>query len=567
MSLFYELFGEHKQKLSAFDRALNNAEVKSVSVDKNDNSLVMVVGFPILLKEETLDNLSKQLSSLLGVEGVYIEPVFPSKLLSNKYDRELTEVIRRRLVVANGFLDGCEYQYDEGFNNLTVVLAGAGKNILSGNICESVIKEIIRSRFGVDLNVTIEQKVQSEAPSLEEMQQQIDMQIQKKAEESHKDKPVSATVIEEGYPYYTDSVRVIYGNKIKSKPTPMSQIMPDDDRVVVWGKIFAVDSRLTKNGEKYIIDFNVTDFTDSFTCTVFERKEYCEVLINKLEKGAFVVIAGTRTFDKYKGEVVINPKSICLVTPVEKEDDEPEKRVELHLHTNMSQLDAMTPPAELVKRAIKWGHKAIAITDHGCVQGFPEARVAAGDKIKIIYGIEGYFVDDITEPDVAIKDKPTYHQIILVKNSVGLKNLYKLVSMSNVTYFYKRPRMPKSEIIKHREGLIIGSACEAGELYRAILEEKSEEEITKIASFYDYLEIQPVGNNKFMLEAHSDPNSKNPERNARYDKIHTVEDIENINRKVIAIAAEDKNIEQVYRLNLQLFPLTKSIKENNNEKA
>jgi len=202
----------------------------------------------------------------------------------------------------------------------------------------------------------------------------------------------------------------------------------------------------------------------------------------------------------------------------------------------MSQLDAITPPAELVKRAIKWGHKAIAITDHGCVQGFPDACEAAGGKIKIIYGVEAYFVDDISEPEIPLESKPYFHQIILVKNNVGLKNLYKLVSMSNIKYFHYKPRIPKSELIKHREGLIIGSACEAGELYRAIVEEKSEKEILDIASFYDYIELQPVGNNQFMVRAHSDPMSKNPEKDKRYDKIKNLDDIRDINRKVVAVA-------------------------------
>lgn len=139
-------------------------------------------------------------------------------------------------------------------------------------------------------------------------------------------------------------------------------------------------------------------------------------------------------------------------------------------------------------------------------------------------------------PDKTYKELRSYHQIILVKNHIGLKNLYKLISKSNIDYFYKKPRMPKSEIMKHREGLIIGSACEAGELYRAILEERPEQEIMEIASFYDYLEIQPVGNNRFMIDAHSDPSAKNPDKNKEFDKITCIEDIENINRKVIAIA-------------------------------
>ena len=166
----------------------------------------------------------------------------------------------------------------------------------------------------------------------------------------------------------------------------------------------------------------------------------------------------------------------------------------------------------------------------------PSPANAAKGKIKIIYGVEGYFVDDLKNPDKDFKELPSYHQIILAKNNTGLKNLYQLISMSNTQYFYKRPRTLKSELLKHREGLIIGSACEAGELYRAILEERPEQEILEIASFYDYLEIQPTGNNRFMIAAHSDPNAKNPEKNKEFDKITCVEDIENINRRVIAIA-------------------------------
>lgn len=310
----------------------------------------------------------------------------------------------------------------------------------------------------------------------------------------------------------------------------------DETPATIWGRIFCFEERTSKKGKHKIINFYITDNTYSFMASMIVKIEQSDELLAHLKDGVTVLLYGNVKYDSFKGDYIIEPKAISTVEVIEKEDNAPEKRVELHLHTNMSQMDGMTPPKKLVERAIRWGHKAIAITDHGCVQGFPEAANAAKGKIKIIYGVEGYFVDDLKNPDKDFKELPSYHQIILAKNNTGLKNLYQLISMSNTQYFYKRPRTLKSELLKHREGLIIGSACEAGELYRAILEERPEQEILEIASFYDYLEIQPTGNNRFMIAAHSDPNAKNPEKNKEFDKITCVEDIENINRRVIAIA-------------------------------
>lgn len=533
MALFYELFKDLRQALAPYDRALENAEIVSCTPDLKASTLTSEVRFNILLKEETLDAVAKIIAESYRLESVTIEPRFPKNLLSNKYDSQLVELIKRNIVVANGYLNGCDFIYSENNEKLEIKLAGGGREILVSNGCEEMLERVIRERFGVEIKVCISQAPQVEKPSLEEMQEKIDREIQSR---EIKKTEVTASVIEEGIPYYTDSLVTIYGNKVKGKPVKMSDIGPDDDRVTVWGKIFFVESKLTRNGDNYRITFKLTDYTSSQTCSIFEKTVYANELLDKLLEGKYAVLSGTRDYDNYRGEMVIHPRSICLVTPIEKTDDEPEKRVELHLHTNMSQLDAVTPPAELVKRAIKWGHKAIAITDHGCVQGFPEACEAAGGKIKIIYGVEAYFVDDIKEPEIPLDNKPYFHQIILAKNNVGLKNLYKLISMSNVNYFHYKPRIPKSELIKHREGLIIGSACEAGELYRAIVEEKSEQEILEIASFYDYIELQPVGNNQFMVRAHSDPMSKNPERDKRYDKIKNIDDIRDINRKVVAVA-------------------------------
>lgn len=545
MAKFYELFSEYKKELQRYDRALNDAEVLRVIPDSMTNSITAIIKFNLLLKESTVYAIDSILKNCYDLEEFSIEPVFETSLFGEKYYAELIEVIKTKVVVANGFLNNCSMVYDSEKGTFDIFLAGGGKEILSANGCERATAQIIKERFNIDVNVSIIQKENVVAESIEEIQQKIDKQMQaeveKKKNETKPEVKMPATVVEEGYPYYTDSVRAVYGNKVTGPPMRMSDLSYDDHRVTVWGRVFGVETRETKKGDKFIISFNLTDESYSYSAVVFEKKEYVDSLLKFLTNGAFITLSGGFEFDNYRGETILKPRSICIVTPIERMDNEEEKRIELHLHTNLSTMDGMTDPKLLVERAIKWGHKAIAITDHGCVQGFPDARNASKGKIKILYGVEGYFVDDIKNPEVDIKDKPYYHQIILVKNSVGLKNLYKLVSMSNTKYFYRKPRMPKSEVMKYREGLIIGSACEAGELYRAILMGKSEEEILEIASFYDYLEIQPVGNNQFMIEQHSDPSHAakkgyDPDKDRLYDKINCIDDIREVNRQIVAIA-------------------------------
>lgn len=559
MTLFYDLFPECKQQLQAFDVVLSKAVVEGLENCAEQRALNVTVRFDRLVSERTLSAVCAVIGGYLGgTVQVTVLPKFDSTLLSAKYVSELILYLKKRVAVANGFLDDSEWDF--GDDTVTVTLQHGGKAILDGAHCAAALEACIRERFDKQVSACFDELQMDYEQELQSMQAQIDKADEERRaaealERSHgagakkqtvapqaaePDGKPRERIVKEGVPYYLDSVRPIYGNIIRRDPMPIKDIeLPeaqDEIPVTIWGRVFCFEERTSKKGKHKIINFYITDNTYSFMASMIVKIEQSEDLLAHLKDGVHILLYGNVKYDSFKGDFIVEPKAVSTVEVIEKEDNAPEKRVELHLHTNMSQMDGMTPAKKLVERAIRWGHKAIAITDHGCVQGFPDAANAAKGKIKIIYGVEGYFVDDMKNPDKDFKSLPSYHQIILVKNHTGLKNLYKLVTMSNTKYYYKRPRILKSELMKHREGLIIGSACEAGELYRAILEERSEEEITEIASFYDYLEIQPTGNNRFMIAAHSDPNAKNPDKNKEFDKITCIEDIENINRKVIAIA-------------------------------
>ena len=505
---------------------------------------------------------------------------------------------------------------------------------------------------------------------------------------------------------------------VKGDPIKIKDISVDSDKVVIDGELIAdtMDSREIKNGEKVILMFNVYDGTSSITCKAFLDTDKFKTVSKRIKGSKGLKIDGIAKYDQFAKEITVMANTIIETQgtkKVKRMDDAVKKRVELHMHTQMSQMDAITPCADLVKRAVSWGWNAIAITDHGVVQSFPDAHKLlekTGDDIKVLYGVEGYFVPDkdpgvfnskgqsldteycvldlettgisyktekITEvgiikykngevidefecfvnpekpippkvveithitddmvkdadtidkvipkiidfigdsvlvahnadfdigylkynfekygyklentyidtlrlakaifPDLkkyklgliadALKIKvdvahralddvktlvavfkvmiertkeehgktiddfdlkfetdfkklPSYHIIIIAKNYVGLKNLYKLVSYSHLNYFYKKPKILKSMLNKYREGLIIGSACEAGELYRAVLNQKPQEEIEAIASYYDYLEIQPIGNDEYLVREGTVPND---------------EALRNINRQIVAL--------------------------------
>ena len=318
-----------------------------------------------------------------------------------------------------------------------------------------------------------------------------------------------------------DGNEIIFGKEINCSITAMRDVNYESGVVAVRGRVISCETRAFQNGNAMAI-FYITDNTNALTVKFFFDQKDLKAVNGTIKKNLYLTVMGNAEQDRYSGELTIAAQSIVKYKPVEKVDDAPVKRVELHLHTNMSPQDAVTRPDQLIPRALKWGHKAVAITDHGVVQAYPEVYKAAKNKdIKVIYGVECYLTNQQEEmPLQSAKQFKSYHCILLVKNQVGLKNLYKLISRSHIDHFYKRPRIPKYVLDSHREGLIVGSACCDGELFSAFLNNEKEEELERIASYYDYLEIQPVGNNMFLI---------------REGVLNSVKDIEKINTEIVKL--------------------------------
>ena len=400
--------------------------------------------------------------------------------------------------------------------------------------------------FGREMKVAFSGKTElSEGEKSEKMKKAAAPSVPKKKKEEKKFAGIPA----DGLPVYLESASPVIGGAINSKPIKLCDVAPDQGNCTVWGKVFLTDSHETRDGRSVFYSISITDKTGSYTLKARVQKDSAEhkVYEEKLKKGACLLVNGTVNYDTYARENLITPRAISIVQEVPLDDGCDKKRVELHLHTNMSQMDGMTPVSKLIKKAYALGHPAMAITDHGVVHSFPEAAqtradiIKSGGNIKIIYGVEAYMIHDDQHPDIIANKKNIrrYHFIILVKNQTGLKNLYKLISISHIDNYHVRPLMTMSNLKQYREGLIYGTACEQGELFDAVVDKKSDEEIMEIAKFYDYLEIQPVGNNRFMLRKDTLMNIKNADRRerllAKYKDLTTDEDLQNLNRKVVEI--------------------------------
>lgn len=720
---------------------ISQGELTQLNINKQARLITLAVKFNGLVERNTLFDTEKLITKILAYHTV-IKPHFPTELFSADYFPQLYAAVRRDIPSINGTLNNAEVRFEN--NTLTINLLNGGKTLLDSKGFDKALIKLVSEEFNLYISVNytgtfeVEENSEEYKAAIQDAQEKINRENLQKAAEFYQEEVETAEKREEKHAENTaveievregnfatpqiiqSSIRPLYGRSIRGKMIPISSISGDSGRIVVWGDVFDIEKKVTKSGDKNIFTIDITDYTGSTTAKVFNSIKESAVIDN-IKKGDTIVVQGDVEYDKYAGELVVNARSIGTAQKVKVVDNAEKKRVELHMHTNMSQMDAVTSAGDLVNRAYQWGHKAVAITDHGVAQAFPDAMKAADkinkdeEKIKIIYGVEAYFMDDLVEsvkgdadtgfdgtficfdiettglsaardkiteigavkvengvitdtfstfanPEMPIPQKitqltgitddmvkdapsqseavgaflefagdnvlvahnapfdtsfiakacedmgreynytsidtvaisrailtdiknckldtvakflrlgdfnhhratddaemlarifinlcqrltddygitktndintkiaggdfkklPTYHQIILVKNKTGLKNLYRLISYSHLNYFYKKPRIPKSELVKYREGLIIGSACCAGQLYMAILEGKPWGELKQIASFYDYLEIQPAGNNSFMI---------------RDGRFNSVDELHEIDRTIIKLAKE-----------------------------
>ena len=531
---------------------IGNGDITSFTVSRQDRELAVGLNLESFIDYGIIENSQNQIARAMELKKVHINPRFPKSEFSLDNIERILEYVRHESPAANGFFDGCEAELED--RTLTLCLKKGGKDVLESQKVDRAIANKIYELFDLDFVVIF---LEVQAFDIEKaVQKAVE---ERRAEEQHKKEEEEKNVNHELWdelPVFKDTLKKIYGKAIHEKPKNIADVSTEDGYITVWGDVLKTEVRETKRGTSKIFDFDISDYTSSITVKMFDDKRVIDPLVEKINEAGTLVISGGYQFDTFSNQYVLRPYAIASIKKAEKTDDEPEKRIELHMHTSLSEMDAISSPTALVKQAIKWGHEAVAITDHGVVQALPEAYAASGkgSKIKLILGMEGYLVDDEKYPDflnMKTNQYERYHIIFLVKEDTsmdesipkeerkyGRKNLYEMISASNVKYFKKRPLIPKSLLRKKRDCIIVGSACEQGEVYQAILDDVDEDKLEEIASFYNYLEIQPNGNNAFMLRTSDQEyvtNKRGEEKKNRYWKVNSEEDLININKKIIAL--------------------------------
>ncbi len=512
---YQELPSDVSMRLDTF---LNYILLERVEIVPEQRKWILHLSLSCPVQEEILglltESLKKRLNSGNENNGITIEiktkmsPDVTLEMLCQEHWLQIIQDIHEKVPSLKVWLNA-SVKYEVVKNRLTFFVP----SMMAMEYCQlkqDSLESFFRQKYGLDARIFWEIE---ETAAEEEIYFDAEKEEQKYVEEILSQKPEEKKEKKE-------QNAVLLGREIKGTPTPLADIHDEEKQVIVEGEVCETEIRLLKSGRQ-LLSFGLTDKTNSIGCKLFfdEGKKPLEI-----NKGDWLRVKGAVQFDRYTTELTLMPRDMMLVPKTSKPDIAEEKRVELHLHTKHSEMDGVSSIQNMVKRAGEWGHPAIAVTDHGVVQAFPDAA-EAGKKygVKIIYGMEGYLVEDDGTNPVELSRSRSFHIIILAKDYTGLKNLYKLVTASHMEYFYRRPRIPRSLLDAHREGLILGSACESGELMRAILQKKDAAEIKKIASYYDYLEIQPLGNNRFML--------KNGEVSSEQELI-------DMNRRIVSLSKE-----------------------------
>ena len=526
--------------------AFSDTTLKTCDIDTENRVIYLEIETETYIKKQYTDAFVNCIKKALNLKKVTVNYVYLNDCFCKQACIDVAEKLSFKLSFINGFLNNANFNLNG--ENLDIELKNGGYDVIERTGFVKEFKKEVLSIFNKNVEITFSGVLKTEEvlPPPEEPVFEYEYPI---PEEPVFEEP---QVFEEtsDLPEFLSDVTLFYGKNLDTRRTSLNMINKPTEmgqKVLVsgWGEVFGYEEKNinTKRGPKVVVSFCLSDGTDSVFCKMFMDPEKMET-IKKVKNGNIIVFSGSYSFDNFIHDYVLEPKAMATAVKSKKTDNAKEKRVELHCHTNMSMKDAVCSAQGVINKAFEYGHKAIAITDHGVVQSYPAAAAAVskiqknGGDFKLIYGVEAYFADD-TKGETDITKLSRYHQIILVKDLVGLKNLYMLVSKAHIDDFYKRPITRKSELLKHREGLIIGSACEAGELYTAVVDGKSDEELLEIAKFYDYLEIQPISNNEFMVRDSGKPDKVNKKgiiTPNRFKHVTSEEVIKNFNRKIVEIA-------------------------------
>ncbi len=530
-----DVFQDYKK-----DGAILEAEITKMNLYKKSNKLEIDITSQNQIKINELNDFESYLSTRFLIKIIDLSVKYENGDFECDLNNDWKDVIKyiaTKFPITKAILK--ESSASIKGNEAIINLKTNSSDFLHSYSVDKALEKLFFNVYGKKIKVTYnesltEEEIIEKKHILEEIQDNLcknlmnDMAIA--TQEKKKAKQEEAVVEEEAIQEEEEEqTPLIIGRSpnIKEQIVKIKDLTPDYGKVAIQGKVIKTDSRELKNG-KTLVMFDVYDGTSTITCKSFVEPEKVSKVMDRIKAGIRVKLQGNAQYDNFAKEIGVIANVVIELPPQEeirRQDNSMTKRVELHLHTQMSQMDAVTSAKDLIKRAASWGMKSIAITDHGVVQAFPEAKHAVDDlglDIKVIYGVEAYFVpdDEIPDEEEGWKKVKPYHAIILTQTQKGLRNLYELISVSHIQYYHKRPRVLQSVFNKYREGLILGSACEQGELYKAILENKPQEKIEQIVKYYDYLEIQPLGNNNFML---------------REGKVPDEEALKNINRKIVEL--------------------------------